>query len=307
MQRQSSIWYEKYKPTKLEDMIIPANLRNDAQKWIAAGAIPNLGLWSVAPGLGKSSLATVLVNELDCEALWINASLEKGIDTLRSKIKSFAERSSFDGKIKIVVMDECDNLTPDAQASFRAFLDESSKNCRFIFTGNYKTKLIEPLIDRLVNIEFAEFNVGDVAQETFARCRMILDKEGIEYNPRDVATVAITLYPQMRKIITCLQLMSKDGKFVLDKELINDANSKIGEVIYSKDFEKIYTYINELSAPDTIYSYLYANFASIFEKVDELHKAQIIITLGKYQEMSASVRDKYLNACACLVEIAKVV
>lgn len=303
---ESSIWFEKYKPQGIDDLILPDAMISRFKGYIQSGAIPNLGLWSVQPGLGKSSLANVIVNELGCEALWINASLEKGIDTLRSKIKSFAERNSFDGKIKIVVMDECDALTPDAQSSFRAFLDETSKSCRFIFTGNYKNKLIEPLLDRLENYDFGEFKIEDVAKVLFTKCRYILDSEGVEYDPHDVAKIMKLRYPGIRSILVDLQRMTKDGVLSFEQGFELDSSEFIS-VLKTKDFRKIYTSINSMSTPDTLYTFLYKNFFNVFDDVPEINKAQAILILGKYQEMSAHVRDKYLNACACLVELTKVI
>ena len=302
---RSSIWFEKYKPQNLTDLILPENVLERFRGYIASGAIPNLGLWSVQPGLGKSSIANVIVNELGCEALWVNASLEKGIDTLRSKIKSFAERNSFDGKIKIVVMDECDALTPDAQSSFRAFLDETSKSCRFIFTGNYKNKLIDPLLDRLENYDFGEFKLEQVAKPLFNKCRFILDSEGVEYDVADVAKIMKLRYPGIRSIFVDLQRMSKDGRLVFEEGFELDT-TEFTKVILSKDFHKIYVAVNSMAAPDTIFTFLYKNFFEVFGEVPEIKQAQAILTLGKYQEMSAHVRDKYLNACACLVELTKV-
>lgn len=171
---ESSIWYEKYKPTKIDDLIIPSEMRGKFNDYLANQTLPNLGLWSLMPGLGKTSTAHAIIKQLGCDALWINASLERGIDVIRSKIKCFAERASFDGSLKIVVLDECDHLTQDTMAAFRGFLDEFSTSCRFIFTGNYKNKIIQPLLDRLENYDYLDFDKREIITQVAQKCVFIL-------------------------------------------------------------------------------------------------------------------------------------
>lgn len=303
---QSSIWFEKYKPLCIADLILPNDIRSRFKWYVENESLPNLGFWSVQPGLGKSSTANAIINDLGCEALWINASMEKGIDTIRNKIRAFADRASFDGKIKVVVMDECDALTPDAQASFRAFLDEKSLRCRFIFTGNYKNKLIDPLLDRLENYDFAAFKIGDVAKEIVERCISILNSEGVQYDVHDVASLIKARFPCIRAIFVDLQRLTDNGRFQYNDELIERGYTEIKSVLSSRDFDKIYTYINQLSSPDSVYTYIFKNFDQLFGDLDNIKKAHIILILGKYQEMDARVRDKYLNACACFLEIVKI-
>lgn len=301
---QSSIWFERYKPTSLQDLIIPEEMRTRLSEYVGAQSLPNLGLWSVQPGLGKSSTANVIVNELGCEALWINASMEKGIDVIRSKINTFASQASFDGKIKVVVMDECDALTADAQASFRAFLDEKSKNCRFIFTGNYKNKLIEPLLDRLENHDYGAFKLSDVAQQLIKHCVKILQSEGVEYDIHDIATVIKAKYPCIRSIIGELQRMSNTGKLIVDA--FDDLGEDLFNLLKDKNFDKIYRFVLEMSSPDNIFSYLFKNINDIFSSQSDLTKANIILVIAKYQDMSSRVRDKYINTAACLIEISNI-
>ena len=139
---ENSIWFEKYSPKVIEDVILPSKFKNRLLECVKNQKLPNFGFWSAKPGLGKTSTARALIKSLDADAMFLNASLEKGIDVLRTKIFNFASQESFDDRTKIVVLDECDNLGKDFQQAARGFLDEFSCNCSFIFTGNYKSKII---------------------------------------------------------------------------------------------------------------------------------------------------------------------
>ena len=139
--KSKSVWYEKFKPHCIDDLIIPAQIKDKLRIYVQKQDLPNIGLFSSNPGTGKSSTAHAIIKEINGEAKWINASMEKGIDVLRGTIAKFASQTSFDDKIKILVMDEFDHFSKDGQAAFRGFIDEFSSNCRFIFTGNYKEKI----------------------------------------------------------------------------------------------------------------------------------------------------------------------
>jgi DNA polymerase III delta prime subunit len=154
----SSIWYEKYKPQCIDDVILPEGLKQNLKEQLIKKDVQNFGLFSSNPGTGKSTLSEVILKELKCDAKWINASLENGIDVLRNDIFRFATTGSSNDELKVVVLDEADYLNANStQPAFRGFLDEYSKNCRFIFTGNYKEKIIEPLLNRLQVIDFNSF------------------------------------------------------------------------------------------------------------------------------------------------------
>lgn len=201
-----------------------------------------------------------------------------------------------------IVTHNCDNITKDSQASFRSFLDEYSENCRFIFTGNYKERIIQPLLDRLENYDFALFDRKAMAKPVFTRMCEILDNEGIKYDQKDIVTVIGACYPRIRSMVNMLFKMSRTGTFVLDKKEI-DENSTFDAVMALLRPDKYYdliTAVNQLNSPDSLYSYLYKNLERYF-KPNSFPNA--IITLAKYQEMSASVRDKNLNLSACLSEL----
>ena len=296
-----SIWQEKYRPQCVEDMILPQDIKNKFLGYIKSG-IPNLGLWSSNPGLGKSSLANAIIKELKYPALFINASMEKGIDVLRDKIQRFAVGSSFESDYKIVVMDEFDSFSKDGQSAFRSFLDEYSENCRFIFTGNYKEKIIEPLLDRIENYDFASFKKEDMAKPIIIRLIEILQNEHIEFNKQDLKPIFDTYYPGIRSMIQILQKFSNTGKLVLDITALNDVNlfDDVMKLVKPSTYLDMISSVNRLNSPSSMYSYLYKNASKYFKP--ETYP-QVIITIAKYQDMDSNVRDKNLNLSACLTEI----
>ena len=296
-----SIWQEKYRPQCVEDMILPEDIKQKFLGYLENG-IPNLGLWSSNPGLGKSSLANAIIKELKYPALFINASMEKGIDVLRDKIQKFAVGSSFESDYKIVVMDESDNISKDFQSAFRSFLDEYSENCRFIFTGNYKEKMIEPLLDRLENYDFALFKKEQIAKPIIIRLAEILKNENIIFDKNDLLPIFNTYYPGIRSMIQALQKFSSTGKLVLDKDALNDASTfdEIMKLVKPEKYLDMISAVNKLSSPDSMYSFLYKNFTKYFKSESY---PQVIVNIAKYQDMSSNVRDKNLNLSACLTEI----
>lgn len=299
---ETTVWYEKYKPQKLDDVILPDTLKQQLRTFIDSGTLPNFGFWSSEPGLGKSSTANAIANELEQrghEVMWINASLEKGIDTLRGKVSKFAVSASIDGSYKLVVLDESDHLSPDFQAACRGFLDSYSANCRFIFTGNYKSKIIEPLLDRLQNIDFAAFDRKDIARPMAARLIQILDSEGIKYNKEDLIKIIYTYYPRMRSMIAFLQKASTTGTLVVDDALDNmDVFVDIMRSL-NGDYHELLGKVNALTSPDNMYSFLYNNAEQYFGA----NAPKVILTAARYQHMAATVRDKHLNLMACLTEL----
>lgn len=297
----STVWYEKYKPNSLDDVILPPALKEQIRKGIEQGTLPNFGFWSSEPGLGKSSTAHAIVKEMQSrghEALWINASLEKGIDTLRSKVHKFATSASVDGLYKVAVLDEADHLTPDTMAAWRGFIDSYSANCRFIFTGNFKNKIIEPLLDRLVNVDFASFERKDIAMPIADRLMFILNSEGVSYNKEDLVKIIYTYYPRMRAMIGYLQRASTSGTLEVNDSL-DDMNVFVDIIQSLKgDYHELLGKVNALTAPENMYSFIYNNAERFFS-----NPPLAILTAAKYQHMSSVVRDKHLNLMACLTEL----
>jgi replication factor C small subunit len=300
-----SVWEQRYKPQNVKDLVIPEDIKNKLLKYIQTQDIPNIGLFSSNPGTGKSSTAFAIIKEINGEALWINASMEKGIDVLRGKIQKFASSGSFDDNIKIVVMDEFDHFSKDGQAAFRGFIDEFSQNCRFIFTGNYKEKIIEPLLDRLEVYDFNSFSKEVMVKPIFERLKWILDNEKVQYNPKDLVPIINTYYPRVRSMVVALQKFSKDGQFTVNEHELDDVNvfDKVMQVVSLNTFTDMIVEVNKLNAPDNMYTFLYNNAAKYFKP--EMYP-QMVLIIAKYQHMSDSVRDKNLNLAACLTELIKI-
>jgi DNA polymerase III delta prime subunit len=300
-----SVWYERYKPACIDDLVIPTEIKTKLAKYVETQDIPNIGLFSSNPGTGKSSTAHAIIKEIGGEALWINASMEKGIDVLRGKVGKFASQSSFDDNIKIVVMDEFDHFSKDGQAAFRGFIDEFSENCRFIFTGNYKEKIIQPLLDRLEVYDFNSFSKEEMIKPIFERLRFILDNETVTYDPKALVPVINTYYPRIRSMVGALQKFSKDGSFAVSERELDDVNvfDKVMQVVSPQSYTEMITEVNKLNAPDNMYTYLYNNAGKYFQP--NVYP-NVVLTIAKYQHMSDSVRDKNLNLAACLTELMKV-
>lgn len=300
----SSIWYEKYKPSTVEDIVLPEEVKSRLLGFIEKKDIPNLGLFSSEPGTGKSSTANAILKDLDGEALWINASMMNGIDVLRGQISKFASQVSFDGEIKVVVLDEADHISRDAQAAFRGFIDEFSENCKFIFTGNYKERLIEPLLDRIEVYDFNDFNKRDMLKPIFGRLEFILKNENIEYDQKVLVSVLNTYYPSIRSMIGALQRFSKDGNFTASESDLQNVSTfdSIINLLDQKTYTALIQAVNDLNSPGSMYKFLYDNAPRYFK---EEKYPNVVITVAKYQHMHDSVRDKSLNLAACLTELLK--
>lgn len=302
--KSKSVWYERYKPSCIDDLVIPSQIKTKLQSYVSSQDIPNIGLFSSNPGTGKSSTAHAIIKEIGGEALWINASMEKGIDVLRGKVGKFASQSSFDDNIKIVVMDEFDHFSNDGQAAFRGFIDEFSENCRFIFTGNYKEKIIQPLLDRLEIYDFNSFAKEEMVKPIFERLKFILENENVQYDPKTLVPVINTYYPRIRSMVGALQKFSKDGTFQVSEHELDDVNvfDKVMQWVKPTSYIEMINEVNKLNGPDNMYSYLYNNAAKYFTPQTY---PNVVLTIAKYQHMSDSVRDKNLNLAACLTELMK--
>jgi len=299
--KQETIWMERYRPTRVKDLILPTNMKAKFQKYADNEDIPNLLLNSSKPGTGKTSTAHALIKEINGEALFINASMENGIDLLRSKITKFASTTSFDDKLKIIVLDEADALQPAAQDAFRGVIEAFSDNCRFILTCNFAEKLMEPIKNRLEVYDFDNLDKKEMVKPIFERLKNILENEDIKYDPKDLVPVINTYYPSIRSMIGALQKFSTTGNFVVDSNELDDNNKYLEVVnkIKEKDFITTINMINDLSSPSNMYTYLYKNLnifsASILPK--------LVIIIAKYQFQDSTVRDKSLNMSACATEI----
>lgn len=300
--KTKSVWFEKYKPHIIDDLIIPSAIKDKLKIYVQTQDLPNIGLFSSNPGTGKSSTAHTIIKEINGEAKWINASMEKGIDVLRGTIAKFASQTSFDDKIKVVVMDEFDHFSKDGQAAFRGFIDEFSGNCRFIFTGNYKEKIIEPLLDRLEVYDFNVFPKEEMVKPVFERLKFILDNEKIQYEPKSLVPIINTYYPRIRSMVGALQKYSKDGVLNVSESELDDVNvfDNVMKLVNPNTYTDMISVINTLNGPDNMYTFLYNNAGKYFKPASY---PNVVLIIAKYQHMSGSVRDKNLNLAAALTEL----
>nr|DAK47092.1 MAG TPA: activator clamp loader [Caudoviricetes sp.] len=294
------IWMEKYRPQRIEDLVLPDHYINSFKEYIKNPR--NILLTSETPGTGKTSISNAIIKEGQFECLFINASLDNGIDTLRGKIRQFASSIAFNDKCKIVVLDEVDGLSDSAQAGIRAIFEEFSSNCRFILTCNYLNKIIEPIINRceIYNLDdIITKNTPEMIKKIFERLEYILKNENVTYNQSDVVNVIKQNLPSLRSMVAFLQRCVVNNELIIkDIELSSDFNTLLSS-IKSKSFEKIIETLYNLPNPDSFYTYSFKHL-NIFKPQA---KPQAIITLAKYQDMSSKVRDKNLNLCACIMEL----
>ena len=302
--REQFLWVEKYRPRKIADCILPAADRALFEQILAKGEITNMLLCGGA-GMGKTTVARALCEELDCEYMIINGSEESGIDVLRSKIRSFASTVSFEGKKKVVILDEADYLNPNStQPALRGFIEEFSQNCRFIFTCNFKSRIIAPLHSRTTVVEFkmAKSERPKIAGQFFKRATEILRQEGIEFDEKAVAKLIERYFPDYRRILNELQRYSSSGR-IDEGVLVNlgDVNIKeLVDALKEKDFKKMRQWVvnNTDNDPQTIFRKLYDSLTDQVRQVP-----QFVLILADYQYKAAFVADAEINLVACLTEI----
>jgi len=298
------IWVEKYRPHKLEDLILDDKSLRVVKQF--KGEIPNL-LFVGSPGTGKTTLARILVNDvLNCNYLYINASDESGIDVIRHNITNFAQTKSFDGGIKVVILDEADGLTSQAQAALRNTMETYAKYCRFILTANYKHKIIPALQSRCQSLD-----LKPVIDQAVKRCYNILQQENINISDEQKKKFVMLVkryFPDLRKTINELQ------KSVIDNELCIDSNGSDSELL-QKIFEGIqkdslgvrkYLIENEDRFQGD-YDTLMANFLDYLydQNIADMKKKEMIAIIADHLYKSAFVVDKEINAFACFISLEK--
>ena len=257
------LWVEKYRPSTIDDTILPDNIKNTFKEIVAGGELHNM-LLTGTPGTGKTTIARALCQELDLDYLLVNGSEESGIDTLRTKIKHFASSVSLSGGYKVVILDEADYLNPQStQPALRAFIEEFSANCRFILTCNFKNRIIEPLHSRCSIIEFnlAKKDMPPLLAQFMNRCEDILTKENISFEKNVLAELIMKYMPDWRRVINELQRYGSGG--IIDSGiLVNLADDSIDDLIKFlklKDFRKMRQWVadNMDSEPAAIFRKLY--------------------------------------------------
>ena len=300
------LWVEEYRPKTIDDCILPDSLKTLFKSFIKKGELSNL-LFSGTPGIGKTTVAKALCEELNCDWIMINGSEEGGIDVLRNKIKNFASTVSLSGGKKVVIIDEADYLNPQStQPALRGFVEEFHKNCRFILTCNFKNRIIEPLHSRFSNIEF-RINPKDkpkLASKLFERAVYILKEQNISYEEKVLAELIKKHFPDFRKLINELQRYSVSG--TIDAGIlvnVSDENLKsLLTHLKNKEFSDMRKWVvNNLdNDPVKIFRKIYDTLYSNLEPSTIPHAVLII---ADYQYKSAFVADQEINLVACLTEL----
>ena len=300
------LWVEEYRPKTIDDCILPQSLKTLFQSFIEKGEVSNL-LFSGTPGVGKTTVAKALCEQMNCDWIMINGSEEGGIDVLRNKIKNFASTVSLSGGKKVVILDEADYLNPQStQPALRGFVEEFHKNCRFILTCNFKNRIIEPLHSRFSNIEFriSPKDKGKLATKLFERVSYILKEQNIEYEEAVVAELIKKHFPDFRKLINELQRYSVSG--VIDAGIlvnVSDENLKtLVAHLKTKEFSNMRKWVvNNLdNDPVKIFRKIYD---SMYTNLQPETIPHAVLIIADYQYKSAFVADQEINLVACLTEL----
>ena len=299
------LWVEKYRPQTIEDCILPEATKATFKQFLKKGEVPNLLLCGTA-GPGKTTVARALCEDLGCDYIVINGSDEgRQIDTLRTKIKSFASSISFESKTKVVIIDEADYLNRESvQPALRAFIETFSENCRFIFTCNYKQKIIDPLHSRTTVIEFRTDKKDQpvLASKFMKRMQFVLDSEGVTYKDKVLAELLMKYIPDYRRVLNELQRYSSSG--TIDEGIlsnISDINTKdLINSLKDKDWKKMRQWVanNVDTDPQGIFRYIYDSLLPEIKTIP-----QMVLLIADYQYKAAFVADQEINLTACLTEI----
>jgi len=308
---ESKAWVDKYRPSNINEIFLPSSTRKQLSKYIEDDNIPSL-LLSGQSGIGKTTAALALCNQLDLEYMLINASLV-GIDAVRTDIINFCSSIALNGKRKVIILDEADGLTAAAQSALRGVINEFTDNVSFIITANFKNKLIEPLISRLTNVEFdfPKNEIPDLARGIFKFLKERMEEFGIEYDEKAIQNfIVINLKKSsdIRKIILGAQKISLNGKFDNDS-LIDIDHQNLSEIIpllKNKKFNEIRKWVGENNISNaTITSYIFDNIDKLVG--NELAFASIVIIINEHQYKDSFVVDKEINNTCMLLEISQVI
>ena len=299
--REHTLFVEKYRPVSLENYIGNKHLKTKVSKYINTGDIPHLLLHGKA-GTGKTTLAKLLVSNIDCDQMYINASDTNSVDTVRNQIKVFASSVGFKD-LKVIILDECDFLTPNAQAALRNLMETFSRHCRFILTCNFVERIIDPIQSRCQSYQIIPPSKKEVAIHT----SNILNTEGITYDNNDIVAMVNSGYPDIRRIINAVQRNIVDESLVVDTESMvqNDYKLQVLEILQTQDKKLAFKNLRQLLADSQIRDYADL-FRLLYDEIDSYgkgHIAEVILTIAKYELSDAQVVDKEINAMAMLIEI----
>lgn len=297
---------EKYRPTKIADCILPTGIKQTFEDIVRTGDVPNMIL-SGGAGCGKTTVAKAMCAELGLDCMFINASEDGGIDTLRTKIRNFASTVSLSGGKKVVILDEADYLNPKStQPALRGFIEEFAANCRFVLTCNFKSRIIDPLHSRCSVIDFKipTKEKPEMAKGFLERVKMILDTEDIKYDEKVLAALIVKHFPDFRRVLNIVQRYSVSGG--IDSGILATSDITVGSLVESmkkKDFAGIRKWAAENSDKDisSVYRSIYEGLSSA---LTPSVLAQAIIIIAEYQYKAAFVADQEINLVACCLVLA---
>ncbi len=303
---KEALWVEAYRPKTISETILPDDLKNTFLNFVQTGTIPNLLLTGRA-GIGKTTVAKALLNEIAADYIVINGSMHGNIDTLRTDITNFASSVSFKGGRKYVILDEADYLNPNStQPALRNFIESYSKNCGFILTCNFKNRIIEPLHSRMsvIDFTFPKDKKPKLASLFFKRVQEILKKENVEFDSKAVGALIVKYFPDCRRVLNELQRYSAVGKIdtgilALDNE---ETFTTLISFLKNKEFSNVRKWVGEYADLDatTFFRKLYDQ-AHLY--MDSPSVAQLVLIVARYQYQHAFVADQEINLVSCLTEI----
>ena len=301
----NSLWVEKYRPKNLENYIGNEHLKSKVEHYLKSGDVPHLLLYGKA-GTGKTTLAKLIINNIECDYLYINASDENNVDTVRTKVKNFASTIGFKDT-KVIILDECDYITPNAQAALRNLMETFSKHCRYILTCNYVERIIDPIQSRCQSFQI----IPPSKQEVAKHLHKILVKENVIDKPEDIKILVETGYPDIRRIINSAQRNVVGNQLKLDTSSIiqNDYKLKLVKILETQDKKTAFKEIRQLLADNKVTDFADL-FRLLYDEVDTWgrgHVAECILIIARYELSDGQVVDKEINAMAMLIELLGVI
>ena len=301
----NTLWVEKYRPSNVDTYIGNEHLLEKVSMYLESGDLPHLLLYGKA-GTGKTTLAKILVKNIECDYLYINASDENNVDTVRTKVKNFASTVGFKD-MKVIILDECDYITPNAQAALRNLMETFSKHCRFILTCNYVERIIDPIQSRCQSFQIIPPSKVEVAKHLHS----ILIQENIMDSPEDIKILVESGYPDIRRVINSAQRNVVKGKLKLDISSIiqNDYKLKLLKILETQNKKNAFKEIRQLLADNKITDYADL-FRLLYDDVDSYgvgHVAECILIIARYELSDSQVVDKEINVMAMIIELLGVI